>query len=92
MNSKMKLSIVLLIALCLITSLVAVSCSDKGEEETGTDTVSVSDTLSDESGAETTAGTTEAQTTTEAAAETIGTGDGLSDDGFIKVPWGSGAQ
>ena len=91
MMKKFRISIVLLLALCLVTSIIAVSCDkDEGDGELGSDTTqAISDTA--ETGSETTAESGDggdAETTSEAVADTIGKSDDLSDDGFIKVTWG----
>ena len=89
-----KLSLAILVALCLLISVFVVACNDG--DDAAADTTEVgsvsaiesgsdasSDTSSDTSDTEKAGGTTEAQ-----VAQTIGASGELSDDGFVKVSWG----
>ena len=84
-----KLSLAILVALCLLISVFAVACNsdDTAADTTEAGSVSAlesgSDSSSDTSDTEKAGGTTEAQ-----VAETIGASGELSDDGFVKVSWG----
>ena len=85
-----KLSLAILVALCLLISVFVVACNDGDDaaaDTTEAGSVSAlesgSDSSSDTSDTEKAGGTTEAQ-----VAETIGASGELSDDGFVKVSWG----
>ena len=87
MNNRFKLSIVL-IALCLLMSVVMVACNDSEDAETETvageeTTAAVEDTFLDSADES----ESESEETT-AEASTLGHASELGDDDFIKGSWG----